>query len=151
MPKWVAHMLVELQMESKENCPFAFLTRNRYLKVMERWNYFWQQGKSDQWRNIFLVNNVLREFNRHCRTAGINTNEKINVHCLRKSYACNLANSGKVPIHTLLELMGHSDVSTCKDYYLKNISANKERAVEVLEGMMEKDTNVDVAGMNFVG
>ncbi len=35
--------------------------------------------------------------------------------------------------------MGHSDVSTCRDYYLQNISANKERAVEVLEGMMGKN------------
>ena len=136
MPKWVAHLLVELQMESKERCPFVFLTRDRYLKVMERWDYFWQQGKSDQWKNRYLVNNVLREFHKNCRAAGINTNEKITVHCLRKSYACNLANSGKVPIHTLLELMGHSDVSTCKDYYLKNISANKKKAVEVLEEMM---------------
>ena len=62
--------------------------------------------------------------------------EKLTIHCLRKSYACNLANSGKVPTHTLLELMGHSDIKTCNDYYLKNISANKKRAVEVLEEIM---------------
>ena len=139
MPKWVAHMLVELQMQSKEHCPFVFLTKDRYLKVMKRWEGFWQQGKSDQWKTRFLTNNVLRRFKEHCRVAGVSTNEKLTVHCLRKSYACNLANSGKVPIHTLLELMGHSDVSTCRDYYLQNISANKERAVEVLEGMMGKN------------
>ena len=145
MPKWVAHMLAELQMESTEHCPFVFLTRDRYLTVMERWESFWQQGKSDQWKNRFLVNNILREFHQNCRNAGINTNEKLTIHCLRKGYACNLANSGKVPIHTLLELMGHSDVSTCKDYYLKNISANKERAVEILEGIMTEPISEESA------
>ena len=138
MPKWVSDMLIELQMKLTEQCPFLFLTKKRYEMVKKKWQRFIMEGREAEWQNKHLTDNALRDFKRTCRAAGIKTNEKLTIHCLRKSYACNLANSGKVPAHTLLELMGHSDIKTCSEYYLKTISANKKKAVEILEEIMEE-------------
>ena len=54
-----------------------------------------------RWENRFMLNVVLRNFKARCIRAGIKTDLKLNLHGLRKSWATNLANSGKVPMHTL--------------------------------------------------
>jgi len=55
--------------------------------------------------------------------------DRLSVHCLRKSYGTNLANLGTV-VHTLKELMGHSNIQTTMEYYLFSSDANKKKAVE---------------------
>ena len=59
----------------------------------------------------------------------------MSVHCLRKSYGTNLADIG-TPVHTLKDMMGHSDVKTTMSFYIKSTDANKLKAVEALEQMM---------------
>ena len=59
------------------------------------------------------------------------------VHCLRKSYGTNLANLG-TPAHTLKELMGHSSIVTTQKYYLQSTDANKQKAVEGLDRIMDE-------------
>ena len=61
--------------------------------------------------------------------------DRLSVHCLRKSYGTNVANLG-TPVHTLKELMGHSNIQTTMEFYLKSTDANKLKAVERLEGMV---------------
>ena len=63
--------------------------------------------------------------------------DRLSVHCLRKSYGTNLADIG-TPVHTLKELMGHSNVETSMEYYIKCSDANKMKAVEGLEGLAEE-------------
>ena len=60
--------------------------------------------------------------------------KKANLHCLRKSYATNLANAG-TPVHTLMKLMGHSSIVTTQKYYLRSSDENEKKAVEELEKM----------------
>lgn len=125
-------ILIELQAESEEGCPFVFLTKRRYKIVKKKWHRLVEEGKSRDWENRYLLNHVLRDFKARIIAAGISTNLKINLHCLRKSWATNMANSGKVPIHTLKELGGWSHLKTCEEFYLQSSDANKERACEVL-------------------
>ena len=60
---------------------------------------------------------------------------RLSVHCLRKSYGTNLADLG-TPVHTLKELMGHSNIQTTMEYYLFSSDANKKKAVEGLEKLV---------------
>ena len=80
-----------------------------------------------------MLNGVLRNFKARCIRAGIKTVLKLNLHGLRKSWAMNLANSGKVPMHTLQELGGWAKIQTCQEYYLQNDDANTQRACDVLD------------------
>ena len=82
-----------------------------------------------------LMNNILRNFKGHCRAAGINTNDKLTVHCLRKAYGTNLANVS-TPVQTLKKLMGHANIQTTMEYYLYNGDANEKKACEALDQMM---------------
>ena len=68
-----------------------------------------QENREEHWDSEMLMNNVLRDFKTHVRQAGIKTNDKLTIHCLRKSYACNLANSN-TPVQTLMKLMGHVQI-----------------------------------------
>ena len=132
MNRWVVEILIKLQEESEEGCPFVFLTTRRYEVVKKRWHKLVKAGQSRDWENRYMLNGVLKNFKARIVAAGIKTNLKINLHCLRKSWATNLANSGKVPIHTLKELGGWSHVKTCEEFYLQSSDANRERACEVL-------------------
>ena len=139
MPKSVMDILKKLQQESETGNPFVFLSKNRYELVQEKWAERREQGKGGDWVNRDLVNNCLRNFKKHCKDAGIKTNEKLNLHCLRKSYATNLANAG-TPAHTLMKLMGHSSLSTTQKYYLHSSDANERKAIEALELLVVRET-----------
>jgi integrase len=132
MPKQVVDILTKLQQESQTVNPFVFLSKERYELVQEKWANKRELGIACDWVNKDLVNNSLRNFKVHCRNAGIKTNEKLNLHCLRKSYATNLANAG-IPCHTLMKLMGHSSIVTSQKYYLHSSDANEKKAVEEME------------------
>jgi site-specific recombinase XerD len=136
MPRTVTDILIKLQESSESNNPFVFLSKKRFEWMQKK---IWQEkflnlGKAGEWVNRNLVNNSLKKFKVHCKKAGIKTSEKLNLHCLRKSYATNLANAG-TPVHTLMKLMGHSSIVTTQKYYLHSSDANEKKAVEELEKM----------------
>jgi len=82
-----------------------------------------------------ILLNTNKKFKFYCKKTGIATDDKLCVHCLRKSYGTNLANLG-TPVHTLKELMGHSNIQTTMEYYLFSSDENKKKAVDVLEGLV---------------
>ena len=125
-------MLKRLHAQRTENCPFVFLTQRRLEIVKAKWQKLRKSGKSNDWENRHMLNGTLRNFKARCVRAGIKTNLKFNLHGLRKSWATNLADSGKVPMHTLQKLGGWSDIKTCEEFYLRSSDANRERACEVL-------------------
>ena len=146
LPKWVQQLLLEAQAEADEDCPFVFLTAERWQLVRAKWHRFQREGRAKTWKNTDVCNNVLRNFKARCRRAGIATSDKLTVHCLRKSYAQNLADAG-TPIHTLKKLMGHSSVRTLECFYIRSSDANEERVREVLEGLfpssLDRESNVE--------
>ncbi len=132
MNKWVVNMLKELHSKADEKCPFVFLIAKRWELVQARWQKFRKTGKGRDWENRYMINGVLRNFKARCIRAGIKTDLKLNLHGLRKSWATNLANSGKVPMHTLQMLGGWAKIQTCEEFYLQNDDANTRRACDVL-------------------
>ncbi|MDH4239190.1 MAG: tyrosine-type recombinase/integrase [Phycisphaerae bacterium] len=70
---------------------------------------------------------------------------KVTIHCLRKSWASNLANAG-VPSNTLMKMGGWSNIETVLKYYLKSSDENEKKAVRILDRLM----GVEVGG-SFVG
>ncbi|MHC4153030.1 MAG: tyrosine-type recombinase/integrase [Planctomycetota bacterium] len=135
VPEWVVKLLLQLYQEVDEGSPFLFLTRERWERVKIRWDNMRKEGRSREWENRNLCNNLLREFKRQCKNAGVKTNDSLTLHGLRKSWACSLAENG-VPPQTLLKMGGWSDIETVQKFYLKSSDENERRAVEVLDRMM---------------
>jgi integrase len=65
----------------------------------------------------------------------IQTSDRLCIHCLRKSWACNLAENGIAP-KTLCELGGWSKPETLHEYYTKVSDANRDKARRVLDELM---------------
>ena len=112
-----------------------FLDKNRWIRAKAKWIRFQQEGKERQWDSKQLHGRLLVQFQRHCRMAGIKTADKLTVHCLRKSWACNLADNS-VPVHTLMKLGGWSSIETCQQYYLQSTDENEKKAIEGLEKLV---------------
>jgi len=136
MPQWVQNMLLKLHTEAPEGCPFAFVSLQRWPRLRKKWQKLLKGGNSNKWENHMVANNVLRNFRAACCRAGIKVDESLTLHCLRKSYAQNLADNG-TPISTLKSLMGHSDIQTTSKFYLQSTDANEERACQALDRIME--------------
>ncbi|MHC4257653.1 MAG: tyrosine-type recombinase/integrase, partial [Planctomycetota bacterium] len=135
MPKRVSEILKQLYQELDPDCPFIFMTKERWAVVQQTWKRMRQEGRAREWQNWRLVCNPLRDFKIYCKRAGIQTDEKINLHGLRKGWACNLAENGISP-KTLCELGGWSDPSVLHEYYSKATDANRDRARQVLDDLM---------------
>ncbi|MBI9016306.1 MAG: site-specific integrase [Phycisphaerae bacterium] len=134
-PNWVMGPLKNLKEISSPNSPFVFLNPTRLGYVKAKWQELKEQGREDKWLNSMMILNTHRKFHLYCQKAGIITNDRLSVHCLRKSYGTNLADAG-TPVHTLKDMMGHSDIKTTMSFYIKSTDANKQKAVEALERMM---------------
>ena len=132
LPQWAMDYLSDAQAQAVEGYPFAFLKPERWKRVRAKWRQFQRENRAKEWQNFHVCNNALRNFRARCRRAGIVTSDKLTIHCLRKSYAQNLADAG-TPIHTLKKLMGHSSVRTLERFYIRSSDANEDRARGVLE------------------
>ncbi len=131
LPQWSLSLLLEAQTQATAGCPFVFLSSERWELVKVKWQQFRREGRSAEWQNIHVCNNALRNFKTRCRKAGIVTSAKLTIHCLRKSYAQNLADVS-TPIHTLKKLMGHSSVKTLESFYIRSSDANEAEAHRAL-------------------
>ena len=146
MPSWLQAILIAWQTHAPEGCPFAFLTPQCWQRVQLKWGQVYQAGQTDGWQNSDVANNLLRNFRLHCRKAGIvpAENEDLTLHCLRKSYAQNLADAG-TPAPTLKKLMGHSSIRTTEEFYMRSSDANEQRACQALDRLMsDQQTDVKV-------
>ena len=138
-PKWVVDLLLQLHDETNGSCPFVFITDDRWKDIKIKWDQYRKKGRQKDWENKILLNTSLKQFKRYCKDAGIKTNDKITQHCLRKSWACNLADNG-VPAHTLMSMGGWSSIETVQQFYLKTSDANEKKAVDMLDRLMEEET-----------
>jgi len=135
IPKLVLSLLIQLNKEHNSDCPYLLIPPERWKVVQQTWKKMRQEGRAREWQNWRLVCNPLRDFKIYCKRAGIQTDEKINLHGLRKGWACNLAEKGIAP-KTLCELGGWSDPSVLHEYYSKATDANRDRARQVLDELM---------------
>lgn len=106
-PQEVIRLLVDMQAESEEGCPYIFLPKRRWLHVLrKRHEGRWAEDQA-------LINNVdraLRTFRRKARVS------HCTLHDLRRSCITNWAS--ELPVHVVQKLAGHSDIKTTQKHYL---------------------------------
>ena len=105
IPNWVSEILIKVQAQAEEGCPFIFLSKNRYEIVQKNWHKYRAAGRTSEWKNRNMANNILRDFKVRVKDAGIMATGKVTIHCLRKSWATNLANAGVVCPHFMYQLL----------------------------------------------
>ena len=71
-----------------------------------------------------------------CKRAGV---KEFCIHDLRRSCIANWA--GRLPIHVVQELAGHSDMETTREFYLSVQKSDRDLAREIQEGIVAKLTN----------
>ena len=134
-PKWAMDLLKQLKEQSNSKNPYVFMTGDRLTHIKQKLVDWQGNDREDKWKNSTMVNNTNRNFTVHCKNAGIVTSDKLSVHCLRKGYGTNLADLGTPP-HTLRSLMGHSNINTTMQFYIKTTDENKKKAVRGLEDLI---------------
>jgi integrase len=97
LPGPVVDILTSLQAQEREGQTYIFVT-----------------GKGPNEGQRMERQNTWRDFDVIRRRAGL---PECSLHDLRKSYCTNL--SGRVPLHVVQELAGHSDIRTTRKYYVK--------------------------------
>ncbi|MHC4674286.1 MAG: tyrosine-type recombinase/integrase [Planctomycetota bacterium] len=141
MPRPVVDALTQWQAEAPEGVPLVLLTAERFETVQKNWKRCQEGlprigGKNPRpWENRDMALNVQREIKRHIRRAGIKSSAPITVHTFRKSFGQNHADSG-TPIHVLQQLMGHSSITTTREFYIRVSDANTQAAVARYEQLM---------------
>jgi integrase len=133
LPPHTIDLLTEWQAQAPEAVPYILLTKERYNRVRAKWQKLQNQRKP--WRNRYMVNNVLREFKRHSKHAGIRPVGSLTVHTLRKSCGQNWADH--LPMNVVKELMGHSKAETTLEYYSQVDKDHEEKAARVVQKMIE--------------
>lgn len=145
MPKPVVDALTGWQGQAPEGVPFVLLTRERFEAIQRNWKRC-QAGqpregglKPRPWQNRDMVNNMLRTIQQHARKAGISLTAPLTVHTFRKSFGQNHADHG-TPIHVLQHLMGHSSITTTREFYIRVADANEQAAVKLYERLLAVQT-----------
>jgi integrase len=117
VPNEVMRLLVDLQAESEEGCPYVFLPKPRWMHILR------MRGKGKWAEDSALVNNVGRRFDQLRTTACI---PECTLHDLRRSCLTNWAR--ELPVHVVQKLAGHSDIKTTQKYYLIVQQADLDKA-----------------------
>lgn len=122
--------------------PYIVLDRNQFERVKAKWARYQKQGKP--WKNKNLLNNILTNFKRHLKKAGIEPEEgkTLSVQTLRKSCVQNWANNINNP-EVVKVLAGHSDLKTTMQYYCRIDSDQRAKAAAAIDNLLRQaDTGV---------
>lgn len=143
LPKFTLDLLTKLQLESPEAVPFVLMDKQADMKIRDKWKQSREQGKD--WFNRSLANNVLRDFQRRVKQAGIDTaGKKLTLHVLRKCCIQNWANS--LPMNVVKELAGHSDIETTNKYYSTVDEIHLTEAAELGDKLLGTDLKLTFSG-----
>lgn len=61
----------------------------------------------------------------------------LTVHTFRKSFGQNHADNG-TPIHVLQQLMGHANIATTREFYIRVAQGSEREAVARYERLLQK-------------
>ena len=135
IPKPVLNALTGWQAAAPEGVPFVLLTKRRFETLTRNWKRC-QAGlpregasKPRPWQNRDIILNVLRDMKLMVRRAGVDLMAAITLHTLRKSFGQNHADNG-TPMHVLQHLMGHSSISTTREFYIRVSDESTSAATE---------------------
>ena len=114
LPEFTVKLLTQLQSEASEGVPYVLMDEHGCQRIRQQWIRCREQSKD--WLNRYWSNNVIRNFHRRVRQAGIDTaGKKLTVHVLRKVAIQNWSNEH--PMNVVKELAGHSDIATTNRFY----------------------------------
>jgi len=118
-------LLTNMQAESEEEHPYAFVSVRRLGRILQR-------RACGRWNPTSeVINNVARDLGviRH-RACVL----KCTLHDLRRSAITNWAQ--KLPIQVVQQLAGHSDISTTRKYYIAVRSEDMASAAKVVNAVL---------------
>ena len=133
LPPDTIEILAELQNQAPEEVPYILISKERYQYIVNKWQQIKNSNKP--WRNRYMVNNVLREFRRHYKRAGIKPVGKLTIHTIRKSCGQNWADSNHM--NAVREWMGHSRPGTTMEYYNQVDRDHEKKAAKIIQQMIE--------------
>jgi len=136
LPKFTLDLLTKLQLEASEGVPFVLMDKQADMTIRNKWKQSREQG--EDWFNRNLANNVLRDFQRRVKQAGIETAGKnLTVHTLRKCCIQNWANT--LPMNVVKELAGHSDIETTNRFYSTVDETHMKAAAQLGDDLLKTD------------
>ena len=129
--------------QGKKRIPYVSLTCRQYENVVKRWRSYRRRNRP--WENEAMANNMMREFRRHIKKAGIEADDKLTIHTLRKCAGKNWAD--RIPnAKVVQELMGHADISTTMKFYNKLNDADIKKAASAIDDLLTRsDAKSDAA------
>lgn len=149
IPNHTINILIDLKTyyeATNEETPYVLLNKQKFETVITKWRAYQQQNRD--WRNQDIVNNTNRELERHLRHAGIELDEPLSIHILRKSCIQNWANNNPNPKVTQ-RLAGHADLKTTMKYYVQIGKSERAQAARAIDDLL-KETDVKVTyGADF--
>jgi integrase len=140
LPEETIHILEDLATYyegTETKSPYIVLDKEQWERAKAKWQSFQQQRKP--WRNQNLLNNVLTNFKRHLKKAGIKPDKgrTLSVHCLRKSCIQNWANNINNP-EVVRVLAGHSDLKTTMQYYCQVDKEQRAKAAAAIDHLLKQ-------------
>ena len=117
--------------------PYIVLDSEQYERVKAKWAMYQKQRKP--WKNKNLLNNVLTNFKRHLKKAGIAPEEgkTLSLQTLRKSCIQNWANNITNP-EVIKVLAGHSDLKTTMQYYCRIDCDQRAKAAAAIDNLLRE-------------
>jgi len=135
LPRLTLDLLAQLQLESPDNVPFVLMDEQGCKRIRDKWEKCRKEGRP--WLNRYWSNNIIRNFHRRVKWAGIETNDKeLTVHVLRKCCGQNWANT--LPMNVVKEFMGHSSIDTTEKFYSTVDDDHFDKAKETMNDLLEK-------------
>ncbi len=128
--------------------PYIVLDKEQYERVKVKWQRY-RKGRR-AWKNQNLLNNVLTNFKRHLKKAGIKPEEgrTLSVQTLRKSCIQNWANNITNP-EVVRVLAGHSDLKTTMQYYCQIDSDQRAKAAAAIDNLLKQTDARMTPGAHF--
>ncbi len=130
IPPETIQLLANLQAESNEGSSYVFIKTDRLKHILKR------RAKGTWQPDNELINNLSRSLEVVCRKAKV---EYFTPHDLRRSCITNWAK--KLPIQTIQQLAGHSNMATTQKYYLSVQDSDLKAARELQSKLMTQLTN----------
>ncbi|HOI55827.1 MAG TPA: site-specific integrase [Phycisphaerae bacterium] len=138
-------ILTAWQAQAPESVPYILLTAERYGRVRDRWRAMRAAGRTDRWRNAYMVNNVRRTFRSHLKRAGIKAVAKLSLHTFRKSCCQNWADH--LPMNVTRELMGHANIATTAEFYSQVDEEHHRKAARIMDEILAESGAPQRAGV----
>jgi integrase len=135
IPKHTLDILSALREKAPKDVPYVLIDQKRYRRILANWQKCPLEGRV--WRNRNQMNNLLRDFRVQAKHAGLRPDGLLTIHCLRKSCGQNWANA--LPIHVVMELMGHSDIATTQKFYNQVEKDQRRQAAKVIQELVGEE------------